>query len=265
VRVQDVLIQGDEMVDLVAGAQPANTKAMLLKQMRGLIQNELSIVADVCGLIPKQQQSLADLAESEWKAKTNASIIKRSQENVYGMIDLDGLAERLVRTWLETVASADQLGKYDEEMVDRMQWRKKAVVSKMLDTLEAKLNLSGIQMKQIDAKLNEVWKDRFYRSLEATFDNPTLLPDIRPTWISEFLSESQRAALVTRDSQPQRFIQGVLDSPSQALDVPFKVGNTFSSELKESEESNDQKKSPIDAIREKAKVDDEGVIDAKKP
>lgn len=267
VIVQEALIQGVELRDLAAGnVQPANTKPMLLKQMRGLIQNELSIVGDICDLAPKQQQSLADLAESEWKAMTNAPIVKRTQENVYGMIDLDGLAERLVRNWLESISSAEQLGKYDEELADRMKWRQKAVVSKLLDTLESKLNLSGVQMGQIEERLNEKWKDRFYRSLEATFDNSALLPEIRPTWISEFLSESQRAALVTRDAQQQRFgvHQGWQDSPSQAMNERFKVGNAVGSE-QDVTDTNEKKPSPIDAIIEKARAGDEGAVDAKKP
>ncbi len=267
VIVQEALIQGVELRDLAAGnVQPANTKPMLLKQMRGLIQNELSIVGDICDLAPKQQQSLADLAESEWKAMTNAPIVKRTQENVYGMIDLDGLSERLVRNWLESISSAEQLGKYDEELADRMKWRQKAVVSKLLDTLESKLNLSGVQMGQIEERLNEKWKDRFYRSLEATFDNSALLPEIRPTWISEFLSESQRAALVTRDAQQQRFgvHQGWQDSPSQAMNERFKVGNAVGSE-QDVTDTNEKKPSPIDAIIEKARAGDEGAVDAKKP
>lgn len=265
--VPNVLIQGVEMVDIAGlNAQQGNTKPMLLKQMRGLIQNELTIVGDSCDLTTAQQQSLADLAESEWKAKTNASIIKRTQENVYGMIDLDGLAERLVRTWLESISAPDQIAKYDEELLDRMRWRQKAVVSKLLDTLEAKLNLSGVQMSQIEERLNEKWKDRFYRSLEATFDNSALLPEIRPTWISEFLSEAQKAALVTRDTQQQRF--GVQkswqDSPSKPLNDRFTVGDAVSTEQNEAE-SSEKKPSQIDEIIEKAKAEEEGAVDAKKP
>ncbi len=266
IMVQDALIQAIEVVDGFGQVQPANSKPMLVKQMRGLIQNELHIVGEACDLDPTQQQSLADLAESEWKAKTNASIIKRTQENVYGLVDLDGLAERLVRSWLESVANPDQVAKYDEELADRMRWRQKAVVSKLLDTLEAKLNLSGVQMEQIEAVLNEKWKDRFYRSLEATFDNVSLLPEIRPTWISGLLSEAQRAALVTRDGQQQRFgvQQSWHDSPSLPTTERFKVGKAISAEPKEFEPA-ENKPSPVDAILEKAKAEDERRIDVRKP
>ncbi len=262
--IQDVLIQDGLQLD--GQLNPANTKPLLVKQMRGLIQNELSIIGDLCELTSAQQQALADLAESEWKAKTNASIIKRTQENVYGMVDLDGLAERLVRNWLESVANPDQIAKYDEELADRMRWRQKAVVSKLLDTLESKLNLSGVQMEQIEAVLNEKWKDRFYRSLEATFDNASLLPEIRPTWISGLLSEAQRAALVTREGQQQRFgvQQGWQDSPSLAVTERFKVGSAISMEPNEGE-PNDKKPSPVDAVLEKAKAEDERTNDVKKP
>ncbi len=274
-RVQDVLIQDVEVLGLQPGfvAQPANSKPQLLNQMRGLIQNELSIVSELCDLDQKQQQTLVDLAESEWKVKTNTSIIKRVQEQVFGTVDLDGLAERVVRSWVGAVVNADQLDKYDKELADRMKWRQKAVVSKILDMLEVKLNLSGIQMLQIEEVLNEKWKDRFYHSLEATFDNASLLPDIRPSWISPFLSDSQRAALVTREPQT-RFgtVPTLKDSPSLSVERRFMVGNTTSSDSIEIEPvskkaiEKDAAK-VIEDILKKAQAEEEeaGAADAKKP
>jgi hypothetical protein len=245
--------------------QQVNSKPQLLKQMRGLIQNELSIIGDICGLELKQQQALADLAELEWKSKTNAYIVKRTQEHVYGTIDLDGLAERIVRLWLESVSTQEQLEKYDLELADRMKWRQRAVVSKVLDTLQAKLNLSGVQMDQIEIILNEKWKDRWYRSLEATFDNVSLLPEIRPSWIMPVLSESQRAALSTRDQQ-QRFgaQQASADSPSLALEERFRVGAAVSSDPTDVETAKDSSK-PVDKEIEKPKTAKERSFDEKKP
>ena len=273
-RVRDVLIQDFEVLGLQPGfgAQPANAKPQLLKQMRGLIQNELSIVSELCDLDQKQQQILVDLAESEWKAKTNTFIIKRVQEQVYGTIDLDGPAERVVRSWVGAVINADQLDKYDKELADRMKWRQKAVVSKVLDMLEAKLNLSGLQMVQIEEVLNEKWKDRFYHSLEATFDNASLLPDIRPSWITPFLSDSQRAALVTLTPQT-RFgtVPTLQDSPSLSVESRFMVGNATSSDSIEIESVSKKAiekdgAKVIEDILKKAKAEEEaGAADAKKP
>ena len=273
-RVQDVLIQDVDVLGLQPGIafQPANSKPQLLRQMRGLIQNELSIVSELCDLDQKQQQTLVDLAESEWKAKTNTSIGKRVQEQVYGTIDLDGLAERVVRFWVVAVANTDQIDKYDRELADRMTWRRNAVVSKLLDLLEVKLNLSGIQMAQIEEVLNEKWKDRFYHSLEATFDNASLLPDIRTSWLTPLLSESQRAALVTQNPQTAFGTVPMLqNSPSLAVESRFMVGNTTSSVSIEIEpvskkaiEKDGSK--VIEGILKKAKEEEEGgVVDAKKP
>lgn len=214
--------------------QLANSKPLLLKQMRGLIQNELTIINGHCNLEQKQKQTLVDLAEEDWKAKTNTSIIKRTQEHVYGSIDLDSLAERVVRTWLESVATPVQLSKYDEELADRMNWRKKALISKMLDILAEKLTLSSVQMTQIEEVLNEKWKDRWFRSLEATFENTSFLPEIKPSWIAPLLTQSQSAALVTRDQQMLFGApQGSVDSPLLALEQRFEVGSAISAEEKE--------------------------------
>lgn len=259
----DVVFPNDVAVPGVA-IRLVNSKPQLQKQMRGLIQNELTIIGDICGLELKQQQALADLAEAEWKSKTNASIVKRTQEHVYGTIDLDGLAERIVRLWLESVANKEQLEKYDLELADRMKWRQKAVISKVLDTLETKLNLSGVQMDQIEVILNEKWKDRWYRSLEATFDNASLLPEIRPTWIAPVLSESQRAALSTRDQQ-QRFgtMQVSADSPSLEMEERFRVGAAVSGEPLENEPKDNLKKA--DKEIEKPKAVKEGASNDEKP
>ncbi len=266
------LIVDPQMVGILPGFQgpEANSKPQLLKQVRGLIQNELTIIDELCGLDQKQQQTLVDLAESEWRVKTNASVIKSTQENVYGSIDLDGLSERVVRIWLEAAATTDQLSKYDEELADRMKWRQKTLVSKVLDLYEAKLNLSGIQLEQIEAILNEKWKDRWYRSLEATFDNSSLLPEIRASWISPFLSDAQKAALVTRDPQT-RFGTHLVsqDFPSLEMETRFTVGSTMSSDSIELDpDSNKASKingeRVIDGILRKVEVE-ERAVDAKKP
>ena len=121
-------------------------------------------------------------------------------------------------------------------------------------------------MEQIEEILNEKWKDRWYRSLEATFDNSSLLPEIRPSWITPILSDSQKAALVTRDPQT-RFgsPQVSQDSPMLPIDQRFQVGATTSSESIEIE-SGAKKASPVDGIIERAKAkDEEGQVDAKKP
>ena len=264
--IQDVEVLGRPGMGQAANLQLFNSKPVLLKQMRGLIQNELTIINGICNLEQKQKQKLVDLAEEDWKAKTNVSIIKRTQEHVYGSIDLDSLAERVVRTWLESVATPEQLSKYDEELADRMRWRQKATVSKILDILSEKLNLSGVQMTQVEAILNEKWKDRWFRSLEATFENTSLLPEIRPSWITPILSESQKAALVTRD-QTMLFggQQGAPDSPSMALEQRFQVGSVISADNIDVVPV-PQKPSPADQRIEKIKAEEnEGTPDAKKP
>lgn len=271
-KVEDMLIQEIEILGRPGMGQvgnmqlAANSRPQILKQMRGLIQNELSIINGICNLEQQQKQKLVDLAEGDWKAKTNISIIKRTQENVYGSIDLDSLAERVTRIWLESVATPEQLSKYDEELADRMNWRKKALISKLLDILAEKLTLSGVQMTQIEEVLNEKWKDRWFRSLEATFENTSLLPEIKPSWIAPLLTQSQSAALVTRDQQMLFGApQGSVDSPSLALEQRFQVGSALSADEIEVVPV-PKSTSRVDAILEKARAEEkEGTPDATKP
>ncbi len=206
------------------------SKRQLFMLMRGLIQNELSVVDSVCQLDDKQRQAMVDLAEQEWNVKTSASVLKCLQQHVFGTIDLDSLAERTVRSWLVTCASTESVANYDQELADRMEYRKHALISVMLDMLVAKLNLSSAQMEQIEAILDEKWRDRWFRSLEATFSNVSLFPEIKPSWISSILTDAQQAALVTRETQ--QFFgshQVTQDSPSLALDARFVIGSIASS------------------------------------
>jgi len=206
-------------------------KGQVFKMMRGIIQNELALAGSTSELDVKQTQLLVDLAENDWKSKTTASVIKCTQQHVYGTIDLDSLAERVVRGWLATIASPDQLARYDLELADRMRYKKKALICKLLETLEKKLNLSSSQMTQIEVVLNTKWNDRWYRSLEATFNNSSLLPEIRPAWISSILFEAQRAALVTRDIHPSFGAQQIShDSPSMDLEERFQIREIASSD-----------------------------------
>jgi hypothetical protein len=209
---------------------PEQAKKLLLMQMRGLIQNELSLVEETCKLEEKQKQALVDLAEEEWRVKTNVSVNKRTQQHIFGNVDLDSLAERVVRDWLTKAATPEQVELYDKELGDRMLYRKKALISKMLDVLEQKLHLSASQMEQIEIVISEKWRDRWYKSLEGTFDNVTLHPEIRPTWIASILSDSQRAALVTREAQVSfTSHHATPDAPSMELTQRFEMGALVSS------------------------------------
>ena len=210
---------------------PAQAKILLFQQMRGLIQNELSVIHELCGLNETQRQTLVDLAESEWRVKSNASVGKRIQPHVYGTIDLDGLSERIVRDWLSKAGTPEQLAKYEEELADRMTYRKTALVSRLMEVLADKLHLSSIQQDQVEAVLAEKWRDRWFRSLEATYDNVSLLPEIRPSWISSILSEAQRAALVSRENAAFFSVHhSTPDSPTMTMVERFSIGSTKSSE-----------------------------------
>jgi hypothetical protein len=216
---------------LPVDGQQVNSRDHAYRFMRGLIQNELSIIDQICELQKDQKQKLVDLAEDQWKEKTKPSIDKCIQQHLWGNIDLDGLAERLVRNWLASSSSREQLERYDAELADRMLYRKQALLSRWLDVQQTKLNLSAKQMKEIEKVLNENWRDRWFRSLEATFSNSSLLPDIKTIWISPLLSDAQNAALVARDTQAMyRSFTLSSDCPTKELSERFSVGAVTSSE-----------------------------------
>lgn len=206
-------------------------KANLQGVMRGLIQNELFVVDTTCELSIPQKQALVDVAEREWQAKTSASISKSTQQQMYGIVDLDTLAERLTKGWLQSSAQPEQLADYEKELASRMQYRRQALISKVLDSLEPKLQLTASQMQRIEEVLNKEWRDRWYRSMEATFTNTALHPEIRLRWIESILTDSQQAALASRENQSMfSSFRVSADSPNVALSTRFAIGSVASSE-----------------------------------
>ena len=206
-------------------------KVSLLQLMRGLIQNELNVVDAVCKLTTEQKQVMVDLAERDWRAKTSASISKCTQQQMFGIVDLDTLAERLVKGWLQSSAPPEQLAEYEKELASRMQYRKQALISRVLDALEPKLQLTSSQMQRIEEVLNREWRDRWYRSMEATFTNTALHPEIRLRWIESILTDSQQAALASRENQAMfSSFRVSADSPSVTLDTRLTIGSVASSE-----------------------------------
>jgi hypothetical protein len=234
-----VLLEAAEDVTIledVAQADPNvlnqdKLKVSLLHLMRGLIQNELNVVDAVCKLTTEQKQMVVDSAERDWRAKTSASISKCTQQQMFGIVDLDTLAERLVKGWLQSSAPPEQLAEYEKELVSRMLYRKQALVSRVLDALEPKLQLTSSQMQRIEEVLNREWRDRWYRSMEATFTNTALHPEIRLRWIESILTDSQQAALASRENQAMfASFRVSADSPSVTLDTRLTIGSVASSE-----------------------------------
>jgi hypothetical protein len=206
-------------------------KVSLLQLMRGLIQNELNVVDAVCELTTEQKQMLVDSAERDWQVKSSASISKCTQQQMFGIVDLDTLAERLVKGWLQSSAPPEQLAEYDKELALRMQYRKQALISRVLDVLEPKLQLTSSQMQRIEEVLNREWRDRWYRSMEATFTNTALHPEIRLRWIESILTDSQQAALASRENQAMfASFRVSTDSPNVTLETRLVIGTVLSSE-----------------------------------
>jgi hypothetical protein len=148
---------------------------------------------------------------------------------MFGIVDLDTLAERLVKGWLQSSAPPEQLAEYDKELASRMQYRKQALISRVLDVLEPKLQLTSSQMQRIEEVLNREWRDRWYRSMEATFTNTALHPEIR--WIESILTDSQQAALASRENQAMfASFRVSTDSPNVTLETRLVIGTVLSSE-----------------------------------
>lgn len=179
----------------------ANAKWIVQRQVKGLFQNELELVEAICKPNREQSQKLLDVAESQWRIKTRREMSKRLQQHVYGAVDFDGLVERTIQQWVSEILTAEQSAAYDAELADRMEFRKNALITQILVWLQSKLQLSAEQQDQVEEVLRAKWKDRWFRSIEATFDNETLLPELNRSWLDSILTDAQRNALAIRAPQ----------------------------------------------------------------
>ncbi len=183
----------------VRPVQPAPEELVTYQQqVRGLIQNELDFITEVVKPSDSQSQALADVAESQWEATSLREVTRRVQQHVHGSIDFDGLVERSVSGWCKDILNEEQLSLHQAELQDRQELRKEALIARMLTWLQSKLSLSAGQTVEVEKVLRERWKDRWYRSIEATFANETLLPEINQKWLEGILTPAQKNALVVR-------------------------------------------------------------------
>ncbi len=200
------------------------------EQIRGLVQNELNIVHELCDLSDAQRQALVDLAEIQWQPKSNAAIKRSIQENLLQPNDFDGLVERMLRTWCEQTLEPHQRQAYDHELESRMLIRKQATIDAMLAKLTKQLFLSFEQCQQIEAVLNEKWKDRWYKSLDSLI-NYNLGNEIRPSWIEPYLTPAQKTEFsANRESVAVHRIQVDDEFPRLSVGIRFKLGTLESSQ-----------------------------------
>jgi hypothetical protein len=209
--------------------QPAPEDLAVYQQhVRGLIQNELHLIAIIVKPNDSQSQSLVDIAESQWEVTSLREVTRRVQQHVHGSIDFDGLVERSVSAWCKEVLTEEQVAIYQSELDDRQLLRKEALIARMLTWLQNKLSLSAGQTEQVEKVLRERWKDRWYRSIEATFANETLLPEINQKWLEEILTPAQKNAMVVRSPTEKHIVLPDV-FPVLPLSKRFEIGDKVSS------------------------------------
>lgn len=218
---------------VIAGNAQAVDKTQNAAIVRGMIQSEIDVVQQLCSPTDEQKQALVDIAEREWFARTSVAMQSLLQPQGFESIDLDGLAERCVLGWIESVLSADQRTAYQDELEARNSLRKKAVLVNMIDSVDKRVGLSYSQMKDVEKAIDDKWKDRWYRSLESVLAGANAVPEVRLTWVSSILSESQRQSFANK-AQFNTFVSPVAVNvelfPRLKLDKRFSIGTIVSSE-----------------------------------
>jgi hypothetical protein len=229
VEAQEVRVRADGII-LGAGNENIPNKIdrnTALAQVRGLVQNELRIIAHTCAPTESQSIALLSIVEQEWRTKSSREVAKRLQSHVHGTIDFDGIVERSMQDWVAKTLTPEQLAKYEVELSNRVASRREALIEQMLVWLHDKLKLSSGQQELVRKVLEEKWKDRWFRSIEGVYDNEALLPELNRSWLDTILTESQRNALAIRTPLP-RSANYSLEYPVHPLEEPLRLGSVTS-------------------------------------
>ncbi|XZE46816.1 hypothetical protein SH467x_002112 [Pirellulaceae bacterium SH467] len=229
VEAQEVRVRADGII-LGAGNENIPNKIdrnTALAQVRGLVQNELRIIAHTCAPTESQSIALLSIVEQEWRTKSSREVAKRLQSHVHGTIDFDGIVERSMQDWVAKTLTPEQLAKYEVELSNRVASRREALIEQMLVWLHDKLKLSSGQQELVRKVLEEKWKDRWFRSIEGVYDNEALLPELNRSWLDTILTESQRNALAIRTPLP-RSANYSLEYTVHPLEEPLRLGSVTS-------------------------------------
>lgn len=216
---------------VVAGANaPANERDHVARKwVRGLIQQELNAIQNVCKLNEKQAKELVNLIETEWRTKFASVFRSYSEANQRGGVDFEFRVESAVKTWLREVESIneEQRSAWNYELDSRNELRRRIVIGKMVSDAERKFGLSSKQMKEVEALLHERWKEAWW----IMYRNGTT-PETKFAWISTALSEAQRTAGADTSGIRQEYYTsgGSIDLPSRPLADRFTVAGVTSDE-----------------------------------
>lgn len=214
----------------IVAAEPVDEdrKERAEKWVRGLIQNELRLIASVCKPNLQQSQKLVNIAESEWRSKMATTILAyREGNNQRIPTDFEARSERLVQSWVTQYLDDEQAALWAKEIESRFQFRRRLVIGQMVMDVERKLGLTASQMDEIAVVLQERWKDSWWSMYRAG-----TLPETKFSWISKILSDTQRTMGNDRTSQMiEHFIaQTVVDLPSLPHEVRFELNGIKSVE-----------------------------------
>lgn len=199
------------------------------KWVRGLIQQDLNAIQAACNLNPKQSKELVDLIEAEWRSKFAAVFRSYTEANQRGGVDFEFRVETAMKTWLREVESIteEQRSAWNYELDSRNALRRRVVIGKMVSDAERKFGLSSKQMKEVEALLQERWKEAWW----IMYRNGTT-PETKFAWISTALSDAQRTAGADPSGIRQEYYTsgGAVDLPSKSLADRFAIAGVSSDE-----------------------------------
>lgn len=194
--------------------------------VRGLIQQELHVIKNLCKPDAEQTQSLLDVAEKEWKNRMVTAIKAYSEAANRNTVDFESRVERVVSTWISETLSEEQGKVWLQEVESRTEIRKRLVIGKMVCEAERRFGLTAKQMREVQGILQERYRESWW-----TMHRTGTIPETKFAWISSTLSDSQRTAGGDRNNsrRVEHFTSGQpIDLPSRSLQDRFELSGMTS-------------------------------------
>jgi hypothetical protein len=168
----------------------------LAAQLRPVVRAELHLVGAVCGLSEEQHKEVARGGEQVLKnivAKcTDRQLAMMHGRGSAAHFDPRKLLQEGLANALKAHLSPEQLARYQAELEDRAENRKRVTVRNLVSKMEEELILSAAQRDKLYASLYSHWNDAWCQSLELLPVGRPYFPNIPDQYVAPILSEAQK-------------------------------------------------------------------------
>jgi hypothetical protein len=183
--------------------------AQMIEQLRPYLRVEYHFLRVVCVLTPDQRMRIARDGErefrdavSEYYDRHRSPQFRKAGEAPRPLPDPHKLIQEALARAAEDHLTPEQADRYRQEIVQRAEDHKHAVIQNLVATLAQMLVLSGEQRAQLTDRLGARWDDAWFPTDFMMANSDRYLSRVPKQEILSLLSEDQRKLWELNNAQP---------------------------------------------------------------